>query len=331
MTTKKFSIYFGITQGTTYIGTPTQLSTKNDLDGHGIFFDLKRLPREVGVDYYKRLRSVIPLRAGAHQEGLVHGITRELGLEEQTALKITPVTHNGTWLAKSPRVDVTSTKITLYSQYEDDGTNTVDIEVDIIDHGEGYLLEDLVEALQASEYFDVTLGSQMTGKEKSLGLIPSSSGKIVENETIQLTKFYFFDRDDILPGSLFFEDTDTYESEVSPAVATGLTTDGFTFSFSISTPVSTSGEYFVDYEEGSILSYDAPPRRTKCRYVYRDFPFRARWSPLAVYNLREAEYRGKVFETENMLDGSSKEGLVTAEGKQIYDEIFRKSPCLWGQ
>lgn len=329
-TTKKLSFYFEISQGTTYVGTPVQLSNKNDLDNHGVKLDLKRLPRENGVDYYKRLRSVIPLRAGAHQEGLVHGITRELGLEEKTALKITPTTYGDGWLARSPRVDITSTKITLYSQYEDDGTNVIDVEVDIIEHGDGYLLNDLVETLQVSEYFDISLGSGMTGKEKSLGLIPSSSNKITEDEVIQLTKFYFLDRADVVPGSLSFEDLRVYETEVTPIVNSGLTGTGVTFSFGINTTVGSDGEYYVNYKEGSVLSYLAPAARTKCRYAYRDFPFRVRWAPLAVYNLKEEEYREKVFERETMLDNTSKEALVTAEGKEIYDIIFRKSPSMWG-
>lgn len=331
MTTKKLSFYFEISTGSTYIGTPVQLSNKNDLDRHGVQLDLKRLPRETGVDYYKRLRGVVPLRGGAHQEGVVHGVTRELGLEEQVALRITPVTHNGEWLAPSPRVDVTSTKITLYSDYQDDGTNTIDVEVDIFDHGSGYLLEDLLEALQVSEYFDSALGVNMTGKEKSLGLIPSSSTKIIQDEFVQLNKFYLLDRGDIVPGSLYFEELEVYQYELSQGTTTGLTSNGLTFMFSITNPVKADGEYFVDYREGSITSYQAPSLRTRCRYAYRDFPFRIRWSPVSVYNLREVEYRGKVFETETMLDNSSKEGLLTAEGKEIYDIIFRKSSSLWGE
>jgi hypothetical protein len=330
MATKKLSFFFEIEATSQYIGTPVSLRTKNDLDAHGVLLDLKRLPDEVGVDYYKRLRAVVPLRAGAHQEGMVHGITRELGLEEQTALKITPVPSGTAYLAPSPRVDVLPTKIILYSEYWADDTYVVDVEVDIFDHGEGYLLTDLVDALQTSEYFDVELGSSMTGQEKSMGLIPGSSSVLVLDEITPVANQFYLDRDNLVPDSISFQDTDTYDTEVSPAVATNPST-GMTLSFAITTPVAAEGQYFVDYEQGFVISYQTPPAQSSCRYIYRDFPWRARWSPLGVYSLRDTYYRDKVFEDEIMQDGSTREGLVTAEGKNVYDIIFTKSPSLWGR
>ena len=330
MPTGKFSIFFEIPTDSMYIGAPSSISSKNDLDAHGLLLGLRRLKGETGDEYYKRLRSVIPLRAGANQEGLVHGVTRELGLEEKIALKIEPLSFNGKYIASAPHVSISSTKIILYSKYLSETDYTVDVEVDIFDHGDGYLLKDLLAELQLASYFTAELMTGTTGEEKSCGLIPKESITIVEKEVVPNYKYFYLQNDDIVPGSLTFKDKITFETELSSEIADAVD-GGVTLSFSVTTPVTSPGEYFVDYAEGVIESYLVPSDISTCRYAYRDFPLYAKWSPVSVYSLRDEEYREKIFEDEVALDDQTVDGLVTDEGRQVYSEIFNKAPSLWGK
>jgi len=330
MTTSKLSFYGEVQFVGKYRGTPTNERTRNDLDIHGQLLDLRRLPQEGNYSYYKRLMSVNPLRGGADQKGLIHGITRDLGLEEKTALQIIPVSLGDRWAASAPMVEVNATKVIIYSEYWSDEDYTIDTEIDIFNHGSGYLLEDVLLQIQGSQYFTAELGPQIDSSEKSNGLIPGISSRLIEREWVPSGTHFFLEHRDILPGTLAFTEKRVFATEVSPSVA-DITPGAVSFSGAVISPVTRAGDYYVDYAKGSVISYSTPSGAGLCRYIYRSFPYYVRWSPIVVYSLRDSVYREKVFETETMLDNSEKAGLVTAEGKTVYDQVFQKSSCLWGE
>jgi hypothetical protein len=330
MSISKFSVYWNVQNAGKYTGVPVLQPTRNDLDAHGAFLDLKRLPAESNYDYYRRLQGVIPLRAGSEQVGLVHGITRELGLEEKVGIIITPVSSSGDWTAQSPHVEITATSVNLYSSYTDEDTNTLDTSIDIFDHGNGYLIEDVVSAIGTSEYFTASLGTRMTGKEKANGLFPGSSSSIVSQEWVPANTYFVLEHSDVIPGTLYFTEREVFGSELSSALASTIS-EGLSLTWAVTTTVTQAGDYFVDYKNGIVTSYRSASGRGTCRYVYRQFPWYVRWSPIAVYNLRDSDYRSKVFEDEIMNNNSTQDGLVTKEGSQVYSQVFDRSPCLWGE
>lgn len=329
MPASTFSIYWDVQNADKYTGTPTRSRTKNDLDAHGAFLDLPRLAAESNNSYYKRLQSVVPLRGGADHIGLVHGITRELGLEESIGIKISPVQSGGKWLAPSPHVEITATEIILYSSYTNEDTNTVDATIDIFNRGNGYLLEDAVSQIQTSEYFVAELGSSMTGQEKTNGLFPGSSCQVISKEWVPANTYFTLEHPDIIPGTLYFTEKDVFTTELSTAIATPSPT-GFTLTWAVFEEVTRTGEYYVDYENGIVTVKTSASGRGTCRYVYREFPWYVRWSPIVVYSLRDSVYRTEIFEEETMMDNSVKSGLVNAEGVQVFSQLYEKSPCLWG-
>lgn len=332
MSTIKTSFFWKIDPASSYRGTTTVIRPKNGLDAHGTFLDLPRLPEESGDSYYKRLQSVLPLRAGSHYEGLIHGITRELGLSEKIGIKISPVYAGDRWKAPAPFVDITSTHLILYSQYNDDEDNDViDKSISIAEKGgDGYLLTDLVSQIQSSEYFVAELGPQADGTEKSDGLFISSSHKLIQKENTPSNTFFKLKNSDVIPGTLVFSDKIIFSTEVSPAVSAS-SSGGIDLSWAVSTPIAAKGEYSVDYINGSVNVYTAPQIGSTCRYIYRDFPFQVRWSPIVIRSLRNTEYRTALFEDETMPTNQVEDGLVTAEGREVYQQIFIKSPSLWGE
>ena len=330
MPTSRLTFYWDVQNDGKFTGTPALQVTKNDLDAHGTFLDLKRLPQEDNNSYYKRLQSVLPLRGGSNYEGLVHGITRELGLTEKIGLKISPVSSGGKWLAPAPHVEITATQIILYTSYVNADNNTVDKTIDIFNHGSGYLMEDVAAEIQSSQYFVAELGSEMTGQEKANGLFASSSAVVVGREIVPASSYFFIEHNDVIPGTLYFSEKSIFAREVSESMAVS-NPNGLTLSWSVSTPVRLDGQYYVNYEEGIVTAKNSASGRGTCRYLYRDFPWYVRWSPIAVYSLRDIPYRTQVFEDEVMSDNSIQDGLVTAEGVDVYTQIFDKSSSLWGE
>jgi hypothetical protein len=306
------------------------MTPKSDLDGHGIHLDLPRLENEDGVSYYKRLRSVIPQRGGPHKRGLVAAITRELGYEQKMAIEIEPKTVNGEWIAQSPHVEVTSTKIILYTRYVSSTDNDIEMELDRYDHGSSYLLNGLMDLLHNSEYFISTLTTYMTGNEESYGLIPETSAKVVRDQVVPPTTFFTLDYQNIIPGTLFFDDNEIFNYEASPEVAS-LASEGVSMAFSLNQYTTKYGEYYVDYKNGLVRVHSAPVRYERCRYMYRRFPFTIWWSPVAVYSTRDTEYRAKLFETETLPSNETRYGLITDHGRIVYSTAFEKSLSLWGE
>jgi len=330
MSASRFTIFWDIQNEDKWTGTPVRQASRNDLDSHGSVLDLSRIPEEDNVSYYKRLQSVIPLRAGSDREGLIHGITRELGLEEIIGIKISPASLGGSWTAPAPKVEITATQIILYSTYYSSSNYTIDTTVDIFDQSGSYLLSDVITSIQASEYFSAELGPYSTGDEKSNGLFQGSSEIVISKEWVPANKYFVLEHDDVVIGSLNFTEKEIFATEISPSVATPVTS-GLTLAWSIITPVSSSGEYHVNYDTGIVTSYLSASGGGTCRYAYRDFPFHVRWSPVVVYNLRDDVYREKVFEDENALDDTTKHGVTTAEGSEVYSQVFSKAACLWGE
>jgi len=311
--TGSLGLFWAVENAGKYAAEPVLQQPANDLDAHGALLDLVRLPEESNYSYYKRLQSVIPLRGGADQEGLVRAITRELGLGQKIGLKITPVSSGSGGLAPAPAVEVTATKVILYSSYVDSSSYSIDREIDIFDRGSGYLLEDLVSEILQSSYFVAELGAQMSGDERSSGLIPSSSTVWVPAERVPGSSFFFLEHTDVLEGTLFFTEKNVFSTEVSSTSA-----------------ISEEGDYHVDYAAGRVTSHTSASGHGSCSYRYRAFPFRVQWSPISVYSLRNPDYRAKLFETESMPDGTRSEGLVTAEGSAVYSALFEECTSLWG-
>jgi hypothetical protein len=328
----KTSLFWTIYNAGKFRGTPTLQRTRNDLDAHGTFLDLPRLESENDVSYWKRLSSVLPLRAGSNQEGLVHGVTRELGLEEKIGIKIVPVYLGTNWLAPAPYVEVTATSLILYSAYygSDSTSNVIDTQINIFDHGDGYLLEDVVNQIQQSENFVAELGPLVTGAERANGLVPSSSIEYVLDESVPSSTYFLLRNSDVVPGTVNFSEKDVFQTEVSPAIAANRS-GGLSLAFNINSPVSAVGEYHIEYGSGAVSTILSPIGNGVVRYGYRDFPWQARWSPIVVYSLRDTDYRDKLFEDEVGVDNWTRDGLVTAEGSEVYAQIFRKSPSLWGK
>ncbi len=330
MSVSRFSIYWECQNADKFTGVPQRQEFRNDLDAQGTFLDLPRLPAESNHNYFKRLQSVIPLRGGPDHDGLVHGITRDFGLDEKIGIKISPVLSGGKWLAPSPHVDITATAINLYSSYVDSSDNTLDRSIDIFNHGNGYLIEDVISLIQSSEFFVAETGPGMTGKEKSNGLFPGASVTVINKEWVPASTYFSLQQADIIPGSLYFTEKDIFASEVSNAIASS-NSGGLTLTWAVSELVTREGTYYVDYDSGLVSVKTSATGRGTCRYIYRRFPWYVRWSPVVVYSLRDEFYRDEVFETETMLDNVARRSLVSSEGREVYTQIFDRSPCLWGK
>jgi len=322
-------IHFGIiiTTGSYFYGTPIFYHPRNLLDGHGEMFDLDRLPGEEGVFYKRRLEEAATLRANSTVRGLTYGITRELGLEIKIGLIISPTSTSSEYVASSPFSQVSSTKLSLWENYAAD---LIDSEIGIFDHNGSYLLSDLVTEINRSKFFVAKLGPYVTGNERSSGLIPSMSrgSKIYK---VPAVNRFLFEHTNIIPGSVFFSEKDIFSKEFSPEIVGGIEPPSLiTFTVFINGGLAEEGDFRINYRKGEVNVYQKPSGMGICRYNFLSFPWYILWSPIEIYSLRDTEYQEKVFESENMPDLTTQNGTLTLEGTQVFREIFRKSPCMWG-
>ena len=97
--------------------TPVTHNVIGPLDELGQLVNLARLDGESFKNYKHRVLDTYVHRASATYQGLINGITRELGLLQFDALTISAKSSGSTGLPESPRIVVASNEVILYNKW----------------------------------------------------------------------------------------------------------------------------------------------------------------------------------------------------------------------
>jgi hypothetical protein len=301
---------FNVTTGGKLIFTPEPQNIVNEFDYMGLLLSLPRLPGERNADYRGRLWDVYVHRAGSHEAGLMNGITRELGLLQYDALTITTST------AAEPRVIVGSTRVYLYDDWKSSTDYHLDTSIDIFSRdGSGYYLSGLVTAINASDHFTASLASGVDGHTRSAVLIFTDSNTVIEDDLFPI-KRNLLTYQDVVEGSVGFSFGGRnvfVEEKTSEAT------------------VLADGDYFIDYDEGLVVSYSTPTEATVARYIYRGLPITLKASPVILYEFGSDAFRDEVFEQVLQPDGTYEDGLPNGEAMDYINELLNAKGMLWGE
>jgi len=278
---------------------------------------LPRIHGEKNTDYRKRLWDVYVRRANATQDGLINGITRELGLKQFEALTIS---YNGP-STNSPRVIVHDTEIELYSNWnlidESISPNAMDGDpIDIFtETSDAYYIGGLVEAINSSEYFIASIENNVSEKALSACLVDQDSRKWQESEALKPLYRNILQYKNIVPGTVTFSSNgkDVFYSHVSSEA-----------------DVISAGKYYVDYENGMLISYSLPAKNIICRYMYDELPITLMASPVVLHEFGSSYFRSKVFEQVMQPGGTYEDGLPLDTATRYINELITAVPMLWG-
>ncbi len=287
---------------------PMPKTVPNTFDYMGMLVGLSRLPGEKNAEYRHRLFDVYVHRAGSHEVGLINGITRELGLEQFEAITIQATS------GISHHIIVNDTTLELNAATAD-SVYQLTINLYKRDQG-GFYLSDLVETINTSPYFSATLSSGVEGHTPSVVLLRHNTRISIDSpvELLSSTR-HKLQNENIVKGTLKFSGAglDVFATEKASEAA-----------------LSLSGDFYVDYTNGLIVSYSKSMPNTVCTYAYSDLPAVLMASPVILFNFDSELFKNEVFDRILQSDGQYANGLPGSEATDYINELLSAKGLLWG-
>ena len=309
MATSSLTQLFSVYTGGAVVITPVAKNISNEFDYFGMIIGLSRLPGEKNVDYRERLWDVYVNQSSSTEEGLINGISRELGLEKYEALTIS------TSGPEEPRIVVDNAEIRLYSIWRTTSNFTLDATIDIFSRaGDAFYYTDLITEINNVAGFSATLKAGVDGHTRSACLLPADSYGNAEESIYPMHK-NILANDAIVDKSVEF----SFEGR-----------DIFAFERSSEASVVSDGDYYINYAEGMIYSYKLPTKDITVRYAYRSTELVLSASPVILHDFGSDSFREKVFLQVLQEDGTYADGLPDPEALGYINEALTVVPMLWG-
>jgi hypothetical protein len=284
----------------------------NQYDEHGLIVSLNRLEGETNWEYRRRLRDSMVHYANSTYKGMVHGITRELGLALFQPILINPrVDGDGNFLAPDPYIRFDGAFVYLYSDYRN---NRLDWAIDRYESGGNYehLLR-MVNFINTTAFFEAAILPGFDQYTRSMTLLNQSNRILVQGESIQASNRFKLNHEHIVRHSVTFTDMFTFKTEMANASL-----------------VDNTGKYHIDYDSGMVTVGSVPDPNIAIRYQYTEYPFKPVASPVIVCDVTNDNFRAKMFNQTQLDDGTYAHGLPREVGVDIINELLTVVPMYWG-
>ena len=299
-----------------YVGVPKTRNISNEFDEFGLFASLKRFPGETNRAYKRRLKDVYVHRSNSTYNGLVFGITRELGLELSTPIRIYPLKNSGEFVAPNPVVEFIGPTVKLWSNYLVD----LDIEFDRYEQtGSAYQIRDLVSYInENSTYFRSDLLDPSAGTDRSMTLMNQTNIINIRQEVIPQSNRFTLqypgqDGGAIMLSTVQFSDTLAFSEEVA------------------NDSLVTFGKYFINKNTGDVFTGSFPQADSVVRYKSITNDWRPLASPVIIHDIHNEDFKKKMFEQVFDDLGNQINGLPSQFGADIFNELMSIYPLYYGK
>lgn len=294
------------------IFSPNPKEVWQQFDEHGLALSEPRLKSETNWEYRRRLKDVFSHRANAAYNGLVYGITRELGLSLFDALSINPkMDTNHNLLATDPAIIFDGAFLYLYTDYQN---GSIELEINRYKKGGNYeTLGRLIELVNSTDYFEAKIGTGIDEYTSSMTILNQSNIAIVDEESIQSSNRFALKNKFLCQNTVFFNDRNVFYQEQSSEAA-----------------VKKDGDYYIDYRNGIVRVYNTPILGTAARYSYIKYPFVTKASPVILHNINNINFTTEIFDQILQENGTYINGLPTDIGVDIILELLSVKPMYWG-
>lgn len=287
---------------------PNRVVIPTGLDSIGLNLGLQRLQSESLGDYQRRLVLESNQRSGPTEREFINSLSRRVGLFDVNVFTIDLIRDaDGEPLAADPFIEITSSHLRAYSDY---ASSVIDLELDLTDRDDSYFLTDVVTALSASTYYTVSSMDSQYDYVLSTKLRYSNTHRHVVSELLR---------------------TSTENKLANPLVRSIAPRAGNVFVTEVNALnlVQASGDYFVDYTNGVLYSYEL--QSSFVSYNYSEFPFRVFYQPVKVYPLVDPDKSYLLYDTLISDDtGLPVHTLLNSEGASVYNNVLAKHPLDWG-
>jgi len=292
---------------------PTRRNVVNRFDEMGDLLSVDRLPDEDNPSFRERQFDLSVNRGGPDYFGLLNNLARELGCPKFKAITIDLVKgSDGTKTARNPRVDILADRAVLYEDWRPNVDPTIDRIIEFYDHDSaGYYLNNFVAEINESSHFIATIPSGVRPNLHTVNLVKQSSYRTNTSEILFSEEQHKFLFDNIIEDSIVFSESEIFKTQVQ-------------------TEPSSKGEYYIDYENSYVISYDLPSEEGVCEYYYNRFPLDVEASLIHIYSLQDEDFVKKLFIQEENGSGVVN-ALPNTEGSEIYHQLFKETNVFWGK
>lgn len=294
--------------------TPVRRNVVNKFDSQGNLLTVDRLPVETNAEFRQRMLDMSVHRGDPTYEGLINNLSRAFGCPRYHALTIDlTVGSDGSPLAPRGRVDILADRVVLYSDWQSSDTYTIDAEINIYDLGaDGFYLNELVNEINSSQYFTASIQTGVRSNIHSSNLVRGTSYNSAVTEYIYGHTQHKFQNTHIIPETLWFsEEKNVFTTEVS-------------------TEPAADGEYYVDYINSYVVTYNIPSGEGICGYAWNDFPMKVDASLVHAYSFQDENFTKKLFHQEQT-DAGDVNGLPNKEGAEIFHQLYKEANIFWGE
>ena len=285
----------------------------NPFENWGSLMDVTRLPGEENPSFAKRIQEARVRRGGSSYQGLINAITRDLGLKREDAIHIRrkPSFDGDMW---DTMIRVVDNHLQLYRRYVTEKNKSLDIEVDL--RAKPRLADVVADINSRSSVFKA--GLLADGQAFSHTLLNQENHKLVQDEAVPMATNFRLRNKNLKLGSVTFSDRDVFLTEQSSLSA-----------------VVADGDYYVDYVNGFVYTFNMPDTESTVTYRYIEIPFKLERSEVVVNDVNSRSFRKHFFTqvAQDLYDDpelSTLDGRPTAEMFKAIDELLHVSDVYWG-
>lgn len=284
--------------------TPVIHHVFNELDSQGLLYGLSRIEGESNASYKQRLLDIFAHRADSTYLGVIHAMTRELGLSIDTEFVFTfTKDSSGAPVLTAPAIDIDESVVTLYSDYPN---STIAAQFDTWETSSStYTIGKLATEINKVSGFSVTLKANVNTERRAACLYNQSSVVTVTTEDLsEKGPVAKLDNDYILAKSVHVSSLNLFNRVYSQAA------------------VVRNGDYYVDTQNGIIYSKSGAGPGTTVWYKYLSDDFKVKSSPVILHNLQSDTFKSRMFRQQLGNDGNYHDGMPTALGADLVNELF---------
>lgn len=289
--------------------TPNRIAIATGLDEIGINLGLTRIEGESLSDYRNRLLLETREPSGPTQREFIRSLSRKVGAFDVPVFRIDLVKDaNDIPLAADAYLEVTSSHLKIYSDHE---AGLLDVEVNFYDRADGYFLEDVWAAVDASTYFTIEILDEDYEYKKSRNL-------------------RFGNTDVHVPSELTLPSQENKLVHGYLKTFAGAATEVLVSEKSLLTDVQAAGDFYVDYVNGVVFTYDFLSGAVT--YTYRDFPYDLYWQKVRVYPLLDSDK--KYFHYDTLISDTTGEPdyvKLNSHGAWVANQLLVVHPMTWGE
>lgn len=288
--------------------TPTKFLVPNGLDELGFKLGMTRFDNETLADFRRRLLLEARDPAGASQDDFIRSIGRQVALFDIPVFEISLITDaNAVPLAPDPYIEVTSTHLRAYSDFDN---SVLDFELNIIDRDSAYFLKDVYASFTASSFFSVKILDDDYAYKKSRQLKYANTNRFFPAERLSQS----------FEHKLMFGNIKTLHAQAFDVFINEKTSQN---------DLAEDGDFYIDYVNGVIFTHSM--MKAFVSYVYREFPYRLLWQPVRTFPFNDPDIDFLIKDTlidDN--DAQPQHLLLNSHGAEIVNKILSIHSLGWG-